>query len=68
MTPNRLDGAPTCPHCSRRLQRMHRGGLQRMLYARVYACGTCDYRSHVVRPLLNALLVGRLLVRSRVTS
>jgi hypothetical protein len=66
MTPNRLD-APACPHCSRRLQRMHRGGLQRVLYARVYECGSCEYRSRVVRPLLN-VLVGRLLVRSRVTS
>jgi hypothetical protein len=49
------------------MQRMHRGGLQRVLYVRVYECATCDYRSHVVRPLLNAL-VGRLRARGRLTS
>src|ERR687897_748094 len=38
-------GMPVCPRCRNDLSRVHRTLLERVLYARLFECRMCGYRS-----------------------
>ena len=45
-----------CPKCGAGMERSRRKGMERVVYAHKYRCGTCDTRVSETRPYLKANL------------